>query len=99
MSHTPWKATKKSTFTMRLHGLDWNATSVHSVRPEYIVQYAKSLVGRQLKTIAQSFVFVAHDLVSSDLLSVWKAIGELTALLWMPEIADPKQHQVRLYLK
>ena len=67
---------------------------MHSVRPEYMIQYANSLVGRQLKTIVQSFVFVAHDLVSSDLFSVWKAIGELTALLWMPEIADPKQHRV-----
>ncbi|KAF9780464.1 hypothetical protein BJ322DRAFT_1128850 [Thelephora terrestris] len=93
MSHTPWKATKKSTFTTRLHGLDWNSVSVHSVRPEYMIQYAKSLVGRQLKTIIQSFVFVAYDLVSSDLFSVWKAIGELTALLWMSEIVDPKQHQ------
>ena len=79
---------------MRLHGLDWKSISAHSVRPEYIIQYANSLVGRQLKTIIQSFVFAAHDLISSDLLSTWKAIGELTALLWMPEIMDPGQHQV-----
>lgn len=94
MSHASWKATKKSTFTTRLHSLNWNSISAHSVRPEYIIQYANSLVGRQLKTIAQSFVFVAYDLVPLDLFSVWKAIGELTALLWMPEITDPRQHQV-----
>lgn len=99
MSHSPWKDAKKLIFSTRLHGLNWDSVSAHSVRPEYIIQYANSLVGRQLKTIVQSFVFVAHDLVSSDLFSVWKAIGELTALLWMPEIVDPGQHQVCTYLK
>ena len=97
MSHAPWKAAKKSTFTTRLHSLDWKGISAHSVRPEYLMQYANSLVGRQLKTIAQSFVFVAYDLVPPELFSVWKAVGELTALLWMPEIADARQHQVRLH--
>lgn len=94
MSHTPWKAVKKSIFTTRLHGLDWNGMNAHSVRPEYLIQYANSLVGRQLKTIVQSFVFVAYDLVSPDLFSTWKATGELTALLWLSEITDPRQHQV-----
>lgn len=99
MSHSSWKAIKKSTFTTRLHGLNWNGMSTHSVRPEYIIQYANSLIGRQLKTVAQSFVFVAYDLIPPDLFSVWKAIGELTALLWMPEIANPRQHQVRSHSK
>jgi len=99
MSHTRWKAGKKSMFTTRLHGLDWNGTSTHSVRPEYLTQYTNSLVGRQLKTIVQSFVFAAYDLISPDLFLVWKAVGELTALLWMPEIADPRQHQVCPHLK
>lgn len=81
-------------FTIRLHSIDWNSISAHSIRPEYMVQHANSLIGRQLKTIVQSFVFAAHNLVSPGLLSVWKAIGELTALLWMPEIADPSKHQV-----
>ena len=98
-SHTQWRPTTKSKFAIRLHSLDWNSISAHSVRPEYIIQYANSLVGLQLKTIVQSFVFAAHNLVSSDLFSVWKAIGELTALLWMPEIVDPMQHQVRSYPK
>ena len=94
MSHTPWKAAKKLKFTTRLHGLDWKGINAHSVHPEYIIQYANSLVGSQLKTVAQSFVFVAYDLVSPDLFSAWKAVGELIALLWMPEITDPIQHQV-----
>lgn len=94
MSHAPWKATKKSIFTTQLHGLDWKGISAHSVRPEYLIQYANSLVGRQLKTIVQSFVFVAYDLIPPELFSVWKAVGELTALLWMPKITDTRQHQV-----
>jgi len=99
MSHTPWRTIKKSTFSTRLHGLNWDSISAHSVRPDYLIQYANSLIGRQLKTIVQSFVFAAYDLVSPDLFSVWKAIGELTALLWMPEITDPRQHQVGANLR
>ncbi|OBZ66672.1 hypothetical protein A0H81_13364 [Grifola frondosa] len=37
------------------------------------MQYANSLIGRQLKTL-------------------WKAVGQLTALLWFPEIADLQQY-------
>lgn len=99
MSHSLWKDAKKSMFSTWLHSLSWNSISIHSVRPEYIIQYANSLIGRQLKTVVQVFVFAAYYLVSPDLISVWKVIGELTALLWMPEITDPRQHQVCTYLK
>ena len=80
---------KKSMFSTRLHSPSWKRISAHSVYTEYIIQHASSLVGRQLKTIRQLFVFAAYNLVSLDLFSVWKAIWELTTLLWMPQMMDP----------
>ncbi|KAJ6615369.1 hypothetical protein B0H10DRAFT_2220401 [Mycena sp. CBHHK59/15] len=93
ISHTPWSAEKKKTYSIRLQATGTDGLSIHAIRANYIMQYAGSLIGRQFKTIIQTAVFHLHDLVTEDQFTVWKVVGELSALLWVPEIRDLTQYR------
>lgn len=97
-SHTPWKdgGTEKSTYALRLQATDVSGLSIPAIRANYIMNYANSLIGRQLKTVVQTFAFHLYDLVPAPLYELVKAVGELTALLWMVSISDMDQYVVRI---
>ena len=62
---------------------------------EYLVKYKNSLVGRQFKFIQQLAVFHLRQDMSNDLVfDLWKATGELGALLWYPVINNMEQYLV-----
>ncbi|KAJ7032262.1 hypothetical protein C8F04DRAFT_1211182 [Mycena alexandri] len=93
ITHTPWSAEQKKTYALRLQSTNIDGLSVHPIRSTYILQYAGSLIGRQLKTLAQTSVFHVHGLVTDDYFTAWKAAGELSALLWVSEIRNPAQYR------
>ncbi|EIN03386.1 hypothetical protein PUNSTDRAFT_37895, partial [Punctularia strigosozonata HHB-11173 SS5] len=87
--HPTWKDDQKKYFSLRLASTDTNGLSIPAIRADYIMQYAGSLIGRQFKILGQTASFHTYDICPSKLhYDLWKASGELDALLWFPEIDD-----------
>ncbi|KAJ7021121.1 hypothetical protein C8F04DRAFT_1213895 [Mycena alexandri] len=97
-SHTKWNDTKKQTYSRRLQATNIDGLSVHPIRANYIMQYANSLMGCQLKTIAQTNVFHVYGIVNDAQFATWHAVGELSALIWFTEIRNLKEYCSDLHI-
>ncbi|CDO70460.1 hypothetical protein BN946_scf184569.g3 [Trametes cinnabarina] len=80
-------------FSLSQHGI-----GDRSLRPEYVMHFRGSLVGRHLHSIAQIAVFMFARIVEPVLHAVWVSLSRLCALLFVQVIRDMKSHQVRAVL-
>jgi hypothetical protein len=92
LSHTAWSEEQKQKYAVRLQATNIDGLSIPPIRAGYIMQYAGSLIGRQLKAIGQTNVFITYDICNPKTFSLWKAVGKLMALLWIPEIDDLERY-------
>ncbi|KAJ7799762.1 hypothetical protein B0H14DRAFT_3491320 [Mycena olivaceomarginata] len=93
ITHTAWSPEEKQKYAVRLQATNVDGLSIHAIRSAYIMQYAGSLIGRQFKTLVQTNIFHVQSLVSDLKFKAWKAVGKLSALLWVPEIRNPMEYQ------
>lgn len=88
-THTSWSDQQLETLAARLNGLSIDGLSIFPIRGHYMVKYKGALVGKHFKTLQQVCTFTLHgDLYDEKLLHLWRATGELGAMLWYDCIKD-----------
>lgn len=92
---THWTKKEEELFAQRLESSCIDGLLMPAIRAEYMVKYKNSLIGKHFKVLQQLGVFQLHGLCSSILFDLWKAMGELGAMIWMSEITDMDQYLVR----
>ncbi|KAG8730694.1 hypothetical protein FRC10_002414 [Ceratobasidium sp. 414] len=86
--HSSTKPDAHKTFETRLQSANVKGLDVDPIRASYIVRFKNNLIGRHFKMLMQLTVFHVHDLVSADMFSIIKAVGDLGAVLWYSEITN-----------
>jgi hypothetical protein len=91
----PWNDEQGALFAARLQACSIDGLNIPSLRPRYIIQYKKSLIGKHYKALQQLAIFqMDSSLCSPALFELWKANGVLGALLWYPEIKNMDKYLV-----
>ena len=96
-----WNTDKEKKFVAWLgtRDVDGLAGVPCGVQASYLVAYRGNLIGKHFKWISQLTVFSLHwggcDPILFDL---WKATGELGALVWFTKILDVDQYVVSLII-
>ena len=98
-TNTPWDAKSEQLFAVRLQASDVSGLTTPAPRANYLVQYKNSLIGKHFKILGQLAVFHLHGLCPDLVFDMWKAAGELGALIWFPEIRNLEEYLVRVQVQ
>ncbi|KAJ7675041.1 hypothetical protein B0H17DRAFT_1161670 [Mycena rosella] len=88
-TNTKWDKAKGEIFAIQLQSSSTNGLNMAS----------NALIRKHFKVVQQLGIFHLHDdLCSSNLFDLWRASGELGALLWFPEIRNLEQYLADLQI-
>ncbi|KAH9947059.1 hypothetical protein B0H21DRAFT_856845 [Amylocystis lapponica] len=88
-----WDAKKDEVYAIRLRTSSVDGLLLSPVRSDYILRYKNALVGKHFKILQQVGAFHLHGGICPDLVvDLWKASGELGAMLWYHSISDMEQY-------
>ncbi|KAI0082710.1 hypothetical protein K474DRAFT_1585163 [Panus rudis PR-1116 ss-1] len=78
----------------RLSSCDVSGLRTSPLLGPTLVNYARSLTGRDFRALVQVAPFVLNGLpgISQELIDTWVALGSLTRLIWQPEIHNLNEY-------
>ncbi|KIO19575.1 hypothetical protein M407DRAFT_82625, partial [Tulasnella calospora MUT 4182] len=84
---------QKAILETRLSSFDVAGLSIPRLSGKTLVQYAKSLTGRDFRAISQVAPFVLTDLgLPEECLASWRALSALVPLVWQPAISNKQEY-------
>ena len=76
-----WDHVQEITFAARLQSASIDGLSIDAFDARYIVAYKNSLIGHHFKVLQQLAIFQLEGLCTEAEFDMWKALGELGALI------------------
>ncbi|KAI0359548.1 hypothetical protein OH77DRAFT_1472817 [Trametes cingulata] len=92
MLHTSWTDAQRNTFVIRLQDTDISGLNIPPIRAAYMMQYRHGLIGKHFKSLAQTMAFKTYGLTTPAQAQLLRAMGELSAMLWVTQILDMDAH-------
>lgn len=96
MLHTSWTDAQRNLFAIRLQSTNIDGLSIPVIQAAYMAQYRNNLIGKHFKTLMQTMPFHVHGIVTFQQFEIVKAVGRLSALLWVHEIPNMDEYLVRV---
>ena len=84
----------KALLITRLSSINVSGIGIAPPNGKTLVQYAKSLVGRDFCVVVQIAPFVLYDIIPAECYQTWLALSALVPLIWQPVINDLDNHIV-----
>ncbi|KAK7445751.1 hypothetical protein VKT23_014747 [Stygiomarasmius scandens] len=85
-TNQPWSKDQDEIFAIRLQSACLDGLTLPPPRAAYLIKYKNSLIGKHFKILQQLGIFQVHDLCPPSIFNLWKASGELGAMIWFTEI-------------
>ncbi len=94
-TNSKWNGDTDGVYAAQLRSTSVDGLSIPPIRGDYLIQYKNNLIGKHFKTLQQVGVFHLYGgLCPPVIFDLWKATGELGAMLWYHNIKDMRQYLV-----